>query len=327
MEYSSLKGEDHEESKTKPGKEWPSNGKIEFKNVSFSYDESLPTVLKNVSLTINPKEKIGIVGRTGAGKSTFFQALFRMAESSGSILIDGINIKDVSLKELRSKISIIPQEPTLFTGTIRYNLDPFALNDDSVLWKTLEIVQLKEVVKEMKDGLDSHVQKGGANLSVGQKQLFCLGRAILRKSRILIIDEATANVDYRLAHLRHFLTGFYLTVRCTSTDALVQKAIRECFNDCTVITIAHRLQTIMDSDKILCLANGELINYGLPFDLLQDKNSILYELVHKLGKSEEDRMLEIARNHATVLTEIKIEEQLDSKIDETCETDALLNKS
>ncbi|CAF0703150.1 unnamed protein product [Brachionus calyciflorus] len=277
FEYTALDIESLETGKTKPPKDWPSSGEIKFENVSFRYDKNLSAVLSDLNLIINSSEKIGIVGRTGAGKSSIIQTLFRIAEPEGSISIDGVNIKDLSLHDLRCKLSIIPQEPTLFIGTIRTNLDPLNEYPDNVLWDALEQVQLKEAIKEMKDGLESEVHKGGSNLSVGQKQLICLARAIIKKSKILIIDEATANVDFK-------------------TDAMVQGAIRECFKNCTVITIAHRLHTIIDNDRILCLAKGHIQSFGRPYDLINDEETILHDLVYSLDKQERDKLIEMAKN-------------------------------
>jgi len=282
LEYVELPSEHLNKGNKQPAKDWPQRGEIYFSDVSFAYDKSLPNVLHNLTFKVNAGEKIGIVGRTGAGKSSIIQTLFRMAEPDGSILIDDINIKEISLLELRKRISIIPQEPTLFIGTVRSNLDPFNEYDDKVIWDALERVQLKETVKEMKDGLESEILKAGSNLSVGQKQLICLARAIIKKSKILVIDEATANVDFK-------------------TDALVQEAIRECFADCTVLTIAHRLHTIIDSDRILCLSKGRIESFGRPIDLIEDQTSIFHELIHSLEPNESKRLTEIALNARNIL--------------------------
>ncbi|CAF0703154.1 unnamed protein product [Brachionus calyciflorus] len=276
LEYTDLETEPLYKGDIKPPEDWPSSGEICFEDVSFRYDKTLNYVLNNINLKINSGEKIGVVGRTGAGKSSFIQTLYRMAEPEGSLFIDNINIKEISLHDLRHKLSIIPQEPVLFIGTIRTNLDPLNEYTDNVLWDALEKVQLKEAIKEMKDGLESEVHKGGSNLSVGQKQLICLARAIIKKSKILIIDEATANVDFK-------------------TDAMVQEAIRECFKDCTVITIAHRLHTIIDNDRILCLSQGKVQNFGRPYELIEDESTILHDLVFSLDKQERDKLIEMAK--------------------------------
>nr|QNH67890.1 ATP-binding cassette transporter subfamily C member 4 X7 [Brachionus rotundiformis] len=275
VEYTNIPSEPLKEGKIEPPINWPTSGEIKFENVSLSYDKNLPNVLKGISLNINSGEKIGIVGRTGAGKSSFFQAIFRMYEPKGKIFIDGVDITQLSLNNLRTKLTIIPQEPVLFSGTLRLNLDPFGKYSDQEIWSAIESVSLKNSVQSMNSGLDSLITTGGTNLSVGQKQLICLARAILKKTKILIIDEATANVDY-------------------NTDAIIQRTIRDQFKDCTVLTIAHRLATVVDSDRILCLSEGNIINFGVPKELLSDQTSILYELTKKLSPNEKKLIFDIA---------------------------------
>lgn len=258
-----------------PEDTWPANGKIEFRHVSLRYSDDDPHVLKDLNFIIGAKEKIGIVGRTGAGKSSLITALFRLAAVEGDILIDDITTNTVNLYHLRSKISIIPQEPVLFSGTLRKNLDPFDEHKDDELWSALEEVELKTVVSELPGALSHKMSEGGSNFSVGQRQLFCLARAIIKKNKILVMDEATANVDNK-------------------TDELIQLTIRRKFADCTVLTIAHRLHTIMDSDKVLVMDEGRAVEFDQPFVLLQ-KNGALYRLVQQTGPGMAEALSETAR--------------------------------
>ncbi|XP_032583807.1 probable multidrug resistance-associated protein lethal(2)03659 [Drosophila mojavensis] len=243
---------------------WPSAGQLHFKDLRLRYGEHGHYVLKGLSFTIHPKEKVGIVGRTGAGKSSVVQAIFRLALNEGLIEIDGYDIAKLGLQDLRSRISIIPQDPVLFSGTLRYNLDPFEHQPDEELWQALDAVKLKTFVSALNGGLSYRLHDGGANFSMGQRQLICLARAILRHSTILIMDEATANVD-------------------PITDQLIQEAIHTKFANCTVLTIAHRLHTVMDSDRVLVMDRGRVVELGHPHELLQQHNGYLYRFVEKTG--------------------------------------------
>uniref|UniRef100_A0A4W3I4P9 Multidrug resistance-associated protein 4 n=1 Tax=Callorhinchus milii TaxID=7868 RepID=A0A4W3I4P9_CALMI len=276
LEYTELQSEAAWESSKPPPKDWPNKGTVVFDGVNFSYSVNADPVLKNLNLTIRSKEKVGLVGRTGAGKSSLIAALFRLAEPEGKIMIDGILTSELGLHELRQNMSIIPQDPVLFTGSMRKNLDPFNEHDDEALWRALEEVQLKEVVEELPHKMEMQLAESGSNFSVGQRQLVCLARAILRKSKILIIDEATANVDPR-------------------TDELIQKTIRERFEQCTVLTIAHRLNTIIDSDRILVLDAGRVTEYDEPYLLLKNNNGQFSKMVQHLGKAEMASLFEIAK--------------------------------
>uniref|UniRef100_A0AAX7TYV4 Multidrug resistance-associated protein 4 n=1 Tax=Astatotilapia calliptera TaxID=8154 RepID=A0AAX7TYV4_ASTCA len=276
VEYTELKNEGPWETQQHPPSDWLSQGMITFDRVNFFYDTDGPPVLKEISATFHAKEKVGIVGRTGAWKSSLVSAIFRLAEPQGKIYIDGVVTSEIGLHDLRQKMSIIPQDPVLFTDSVRKNLDPFNQHTDEDLWKALEEVQLKSVVEELPGKLEAVLAESGSNFSVGQRQLVCLARAILRKNRILIIDEATANVDPR-------------------TDELIQKTIRDKFKECTVITIAHRLNTIIDSDRIFVLESGTIQEFDHPFTLLQNKEGALYRMVQQMGQAESASLLESAR--------------------------------
>ncbi|XP_072539979.1 ATP-binding cassette sub-family C member 4 isoform X2 [Salminus brasiliensis] len=276
VEYTELENEAPWETQIRPPPEWPSQGLITFDCVNFAYSSDGPVVLQNMTTMFRPKEKVGIVGRTGAGKSSLISALFRLAEPEGKIYVDGLLTSEIGLHDLRQKMSIIPQDPVLFTGTMRKNLDPFNQHSDETLWNALEEVQLKSVVEELPSKLETVLAESGSNFSVGQRQLVCLARAILRKNRILIIDEATANVDPR-------------------TDELIQKTIREKFQECTVLTIAHRLNTIIDSDRILVLDAGRIHEYDEPHVLLQNQDGVFYKMVQQTGKAEAASLKQLAK--------------------------------
>jgi len=264
---------------SRPPPKWPVTGSVVFEDVSVRYKPDLPLVLKNVNLSINDKNKIGIVGRTGSGKSTMMNSLFRIMElSSGKITIDGLDISSIGLDDLRKALAIIPQDPVLFSGTFRSNLDPFNEHTDADLWFSLERANLKEKVMAEggRDGLEGVILEGGENLSVGERQLLCLARAILKNSRILVLDEASSNIDYE-------------------SDAFIQKALREDFKDTTILTIAHRLNTIIDYDTIIVFDNGKIVEAGSPKTLLENANGVFTSLVDDTGKQNADLLKKLAQ--------------------------------
>ncbi|KAF9945731.1 hypothetical protein BGZ70_003646, partial [Mortierella alpina] len=229
------------------------------------YRPGLELVLRGVNCSIRPHEKIGICGRTGAGKSSLTLSLFRIIESvKGQIFVDGIDISTLGLYDVRSRFSIIPQDPVLFAGTIRFNLDPLGTKSDQELWQALEDAYLKETVRSLEGGLQAVVLEQGENFSVGQRQLICLARALLRKTSLLVLDEATAAIDLE-------------------TDALVQAIIRQKFAECTILTIAHRINTVMDSDRIMVLHQGKVVEFDSPLSLLSNPDSIFYSLAKESG--------------------------------------------
>ncbi|GJJ74765.1 ATP-binding cassette, subfamily C (CFTR/MRP), member 1 [Entomortierella parvispora] len=293
--------------------QWPEHGRVVFKNYSSRYREGLDLVVKHLSFEVQPGSSVGIVGRTGAGKSSLTLALFRIIEAAnsywarasdnsgyherreaaaaagegtetdgllngmepaplredeeidgGSIEIDGVDIATLGLSDLRQHLAIIPQDPTLFAGTVRDNLDPFNQAGDEELWEALERAHLKDQIRALPGGLSHEVSQNGENFSVGQRSLICLARALLRKSKILILDEATAAVDME-------------------TDELIQKTIREEFKDRTVLTIAHRIKTVLDSNMILVMDKGEVVEFDKPETLLKNHDSKFFQLAHQAG--------------------------------------------
>ncbi|KAK3921166.1 Multidrug resistance-associated protein 4 [Frankliniella fusca] len=278
LEYVQLPPEQGELIKEKkPSDGWPERGCVKMNHVFLKYSVEDSPVLKDLNLVIQPGEKIGIVGRTGAGKSSLIATLFRMAVVDGNVIIDDIDTGDVTLTRLRSSISIIPQDPVLFSGTMRYNLDPFNEYPDEKLWKALEEVELKDLLsKEM--GLNSRVLERGSNFSTGQRQLVCLARAILRANKILMMDEATANVD-------------------PQTDKLIQTTIREKFKSCTVLTVAHRLNTVIDSDRVLVMDNGTVVEYDHPWLLLERPGGVFRGMINQLEGHGAEQLRQAAKQH------------------------------
>ncbi|KAG1715015.1 Multidrug resistance-associated protein 4 [Nymphon striatum] len=261
LEYGNIKSESYEVSAgdEKPSDNWPENGSISAYKMSLAYDRK-NFVLKDISFSIIGGQKVGIVGRTGAGKTSLINAIFRLEESTGRMIIDGIDISKLGLHQLRKKLTVIPQEPLLFQNTIRYNLDPFGDYCDVKIWEALESVEMKSVIRELPQQLDTELTEGSFSLSFGQQQLICLARAVLKENRIIILDEATSNVD-------------------VITDKIIQRTIRTKFKDFTVITIAHRIHTIIDADVVVVMDNGKVIELDSPKNLVQNNNSNFYKMI------------------------------------------------
>lgn len=259
LEYTDLPSET-EDVKITPT-DWPVNGAITFKSLSLRYGCDAEPMLRDLSIDIAAKTKIAIVGRTGAGKSSIVQALFRFAHIDGCADVDGVDITSVGLRQLRQSITIIAQEPILFSGSVRDNLDPLGEYSDDDVWNALEEVEMKHFISRTKDGLAATITNGGANFSLGQRQLVCLARAILRKNKIVILDEATANVD-------------------SDTDRIVQRMIGNKFVNSTVLTISHRMNTAMNYDKILVMDAGRAVEYDSPIRLMQRKDGYFKNLMN-----------------------------------------------
>jgi len=264
----------------RPSDSWPTNGHVEIENLSLRYAPQLPLALKQLTITVQAGEKIGVVGRTGSGKTTLLMSLFRLIEPEpgSKIRIDGVDVMDMGLADLRSRVAIIPQEPVMFKGTVRTNLDPFNKYAEDDMWDALDCANLKQEVEAYDLKLEAVVLENGSNFSLGQKQLFCLARAVLNRSKLLVFDEATAAMDLE-------------------TDAQIQATIRRIFADRTILTIAHRLETIIDSDRILVMDNGSVLEFDSPAKLLRDSNSSFSKLVDQTGPDSAQSLRAIAFGH------------------------------
>ena len=251
MSYTKLESEPGYKVERLPPEHWPREGNVTFQDISLTYYQGGPQVLKKINLDIHGGAKIGVAGRTGAGKSSFVAALMRMPDADGDIMVDGVRIKDINLREARRCISVLGQNPVLFSGSVRQNLDLMEQFQDADLWRALEDVQLKDLVQRLKGQLDHELLEHGANVSVGERQLICLARVLLQKNKIIVLDEPTAHVD-------------------PDTEKTIWNVVREKLRDSTVITIAHRLNTIRDCDMIVVLKNGEVVEFG-KFDSLVDR--------------------------------------------------------
>ncbi|EAZ51601.1 ATP-binding cassette, sub-family C (CFTR/MRP), member 2; Canalicular multispecific organic anion transporter; multidrug resist, partial [Cryptosporidium parvum Iowa II] len=248
--------------KHRPPRNWPYQGRIEFHDLELRYKPEMPLVLNSISCNIHPGEKVGVVGRTGAGKSSIFISILRLVEAErGCIKIDDIDISSIGTFDLRSRISIIPQDPIIFSGTIRFNLDPLQQYTDEEIYQALKGSHLDSYVSNLALGLYTVLESGGQILSAGQKQLLCLARALLRQSKVVLLDEATSSVD-------------------SHTDSLIQKTIRAEFHNSTILAVAHRVQTVLDYDKIMVLDSGKIVEFDHPNLLLSNPKSIFYSLVH-----------------------------------------------
>ncbi|RHZ60075.1 hypothetical protein Glove_359g25 [Diversispora epigaea] len=265
----------------RPAPTWPQNGMVEYQNYSTRYRPGLELVLKGTSFIVKPKEKIGIVGRTGAGKSSLTLSLFRLIEAvDGKIVVDDVDISKIGLYDLRSRITIIPQDPILFEGTVAFNLDPFDSHDDVEIWQALQSAHMKNHIAKLEGKLQAKVLEGGNNYSQGQRQLLCLARALLRRSPIIILDEATASVD-------------------VETDAKIQETIRTEFNWATLLCIAHRLRTIIDYNRVLVLDQGKVAEFDTPYNLLQNPNSLFRNLCEESNEFEYLMDIATKKNHTS----------------------------
>ena len=243
-----------------PPEDWPRSGEVEFQNTSLRYYKGGPEVIKNISFKVNSKEKIGIVGRTGAGKSSLVAALMRLALTEGHIFVDGLDIRQIDVVSSRRAISVISQAPNLMNGTVKTNLDPYNEFSDTEIWSALKQTKMSSIISSLPQKLENEISSGGSSFSLGERQLMHLTRVLLKKSKIIIFDEATGKVDKK-------------------TDDDIQSIVRDVCEECTVITIAHRLSTVLDCNRILILDQGKIVDYGAPQLLLSKENSLLKQLV------------------------------------------------
>lgn len=269
VEYKDHPTEDSEQiQKDEVPPSWPQKGSLQLEAVSMRYQEQLPLALRGINLEVAPGEKVGIVGRTGSGKSSIILTCFRMIEcAEGSVTLDGQNLAQVSLPDVRGRLGVIPQDSWLFSGTVRSNLDVWGQKSSEELWTALRHVQLESQIMALEGGLDHEVKEKGENLSTGTAQLLCLARVLLKKPQLLFMDEATASVD-------------------SETDKLVQETIRMegvLPKNCSIVTVAHRLHTVIDYDRIVVLSEGQVVEEGPPYRLLENPTGYLSKLVEDTG--------------------------------------------
>ncbi|KNE57701.1 hypothetical protein AMAG_04560 [Allomyces macrogynus ATCC 38327] len=276
LEYEAITGESDHPARALPPPNWPTAGNLDIKHMALQYPTSPRPVLHDWNVSLRAGERIGLVGRSGAGKTSFFQALFRMYDYTGTMTLDGIDTSTLTVEPLRRALAMIPQEAFLFRGTLRFNLDPFGEYPDADLWQALARVELKGVVDQLDGKLDAKVEDGGSNFSLGQRQLLCLARALLKRAKVLVLDEATANIDYK-------------------TDVLIQHAIKAEFKDALILTIAHRLRTVLDYDRLLVLDAGRVVECGHAWELLQNRDGLLSRMVADTGADAARQLTEIAR--------------------------------
>ena len=266
MTYTKLDSEPGYKVERDPPEHWPREGKIAFQDVSLTYYPGGPQVLKNINIDINGAAKIGVAGRTGAGKSSFVAALLRMPDADGEVIIDDVRIKEINLQQARRCISVLGQSPVLFSGSLRKNLDLMEQFQDVDLWRALDEVRLKQLVENLEGQLDYELLEHGTNVSLGERQLICLARVLLRQNKIIILDEPTAHVD-------------------PDTEQTIWNVVREKLRDSTVITIAHRLNTIRDCDNILVFREGEVVEFGT-FDTLLSREGSELSRIAKVSDVE-----------------------------------------